>query len=212
MTFVPILSHNPPIGIGASKKLWSSQQFNQDGVYPKANPDAICTYETDPATGKLFYVDGIMEGSSFAINTGNTFFPEGVVVPIPPPFPTATHLNTEQGLWALGKFSIGSFLRYETYTGTQNGGGQDSYNHNYAPPAAPGLRVIIDNRVYDVELVEEGPWSYYTTSTGPGNNQDGWDIYTSMQASYQVKLVGAPDLSGILSINKLVFFTNEVAP
>lgn len=212
MVFVPILSHTPPAGIGVSKKLWTPQQFDSAArAYPKPVPAAVASYPVNPFTGKLFYVDGVLEGSPFAINTGESFFSDGIVVAVPMPSPPATHLSVEQLLWSQGKFSIGSFLSWESYSGTQNGGGQDSYSYSYEPPAAPGLRVIIDNQVYTVELVEEGMWHYDETSVGAGWDQDGYDVYTSTVSSYQVKLVGAPNLSHLV-IDKIVYFTNEVAP
>lgn len=212
MVFVPVLSSNPPALVGQSKPLWSPDLLDTNtGAYPKTPLPSIAIYQRKTSAGDYQFFEYAKDSTPYTIVVGSDLFLPNIAEPLFPAL--GTNLQAEQSLWAVGKFTYGVYLYSEYWSGSQNSGGQDAYSHSYPVPnlATIGFtKVIIDNVCYDLlesEAVESSClWAHTEHSEGPGAPQ--YDVFDAVTLTYALKIVGAPNLSSILSVGKVVYLTN----
>jgi hypothetical protein len=112
---------------------------------------------------------------------------------------TTTH---ESDLWALGKLTYGFAVERESYSGSQDGYGQNVYDNTYPCPGTPSSKLVIDSTIYDIEsFAWDSAVSNEITTGGPT-----WDIYFSKITATIITLVGHPNLTGILALAKEVYW------
>jgi hypothetical protein len=112
---------------------------------------------------------------------------------------TTTH---ESDLWTLGKLTYGFAVERESYSGSQNGYGQDAYDNTYPCPGTPSSKLVIDSTIYDIEsFAWDSDVSIEVTTGGPT-----WDIHYTKTTATILTLVGHPNLTGILALAKEVYW------
>jgi hypothetical protein len=152
-------------------------------------------------------------GGNYASNiTTNLFalFLEGVRYPLNPLTITtggdllriAATTTHESDLWALGKLTYGCAAERESDSGSQNGYGQDAWDITYPCSATPSSKLVIDSTIYDVESFEWDEEVYTEVTTGGPT----WNIHYTKTTAMILTLVGHPNLAGILSLGKEVYW------
>lgn len=166
------------------------------GLHSIGNPEILSA--TSVSTIYAAYITG-EEVNGFKISTGGDLIHNDV-------WNTPSSLVDEQFLWAGGWFSYGAQFLSESTTPSQNGGGQDGNEVIYPLIGPPSLKVKIDNTTYDIESFEDGIADTYVSEGNPVGS--GYRVTTIVRTSMKLRLVGHPDLSSILSIGKIIIWTN----
>lgn len=191
-----------PIWTLDSKPVGSTVNLENNTLLNYFTPDVAGTYVitlmvsngTSLSVPVTKTIVSVGSGIGFIITTGGTLLGDSA---------TLAH---EQTLWSSGGFSFDAALSRESFTGTQNGYGQDAYDYTYDPPAPPKMKVKIDSTTYSVESFSYDISTVVVSESSPPNTQ--YAISTTETSVVKVQLVGHPDLSSLLWVGKTVYWVD----